>query len=53
MPRAVVTGGASAAYGSDAIAGVLLGTTIALGSALITHRVRERRAATGLDDSSE
>jgi membrane-associated phospholipid phosphatase len=29
---------------SDAVAGVLLGTTIALGTALITHRVRERRA---------
>jgi len=28
---------------SDAVAGVLLGTTIALGTALITHRVRERR----------
>jgi membrane-associated phospholipid phosphatase len=28
---------------SDAIAGVLLGTTIALGTALVTHRVRERR----------
>jgi membrane-associated phospholipid phosphatase len=28
---------------SDAIAGVLLGTTIALGTALIVHRVRERR----------
>jgi membrane-associated phospholipid phosphatase len=27
---------------SDAVAGVLLGTTIALGTALITHRVRER-----------
>lgn len=30
---------------SDAIAGVLLGTTIALGSALIVHRVRERRSS--------
>ncbi|HEX5938077.1 MAG TPA: phosphatase PAP2 family protein [Actinomycetota bacterium] len=28
---------------SDAVAGVLLGTTIALGTAVITHRVRERR----------
>jgi membrane-associated phospholipid phosphatase len=28
---------------SDAIAGVLLGTTIALGTALIVHRIRERR----------
>ena len=27
---------------SDAVAGVLLGTTIALGTALITHRIRER-----------
>jgi undecaprenyl-diphosphatase len=27
---------------SDAVAGVLLGTTIALGTAVITHRVRER-----------
>jgi undecaprenyl-diphosphatase len=31
---------------SDAIAGVLLGTTIALGSALVTQHVRERRAST-------
>ena len=30
---------------SDAIAGVLLGTTIALGTALIVHRVRERRTS--------
>jgi membrane-associated phospholipid phosphatase len=30
---------------SDAIAGVLLGTTIALGTALIVHRVRERRSS--------
>jgi membrane-associated phospholipid phosphatase len=28
---------------SDAVAGVLLGTSIALGTALVTHRVRERR----------
>jgi membrane-associated phospholipid phosphatase len=28
---------------SDAVAGVMLGTTIALGTAVITHRVRERR----------
>ena len=28
---------------SDAVAGVLLGTTIALGTAVITHRVRERK----------
>jgi undecaprenyl-diphosphatase len=28
---------------SDAVAGVLLGTTIALGTALVAHRVRERR----------
>jgi undecaprenyl-diphosphatase len=27
----------------DAVAGVLLGTTIALGTALVAHRVRERR----------
>jgi membrane-associated phospholipid phosphatase len=32
---------------SDAIAGVLLGSTIALGVALIVHRVRERRPPTG------
>ncbi|HEX6580630.1 MAG TPA: phosphatase PAP2 family protein [Actinomycetota bacterium] len=30
---------------SDAVAGVLLGTSIALGTALIFHRVRERRAS--------
>jgi membrane-associated phospholipid phosphatase len=30
---------------SDAVAGVLLGTSIALGSALVTHRVRERRSS--------
>jgi undecaprenyl-diphosphatase len=30
---------------SDAVAGVLLGTTIALGAALIVHRVRERRSS--------
>ena len=30
---------------SDAVAGVLLGTTIALGTAVITHRVRERRSS--------
>jgi membrane-associated phospholipid phosphatase len=30
---------------SDAIAGVLLGTTIALGTALIVHRIRERRTS--------
>ena len=30
---------------SDAVAGVLLGTTIALGSALVTHRIRERRTS--------
>lgn len=30
---------------SDAAAGVLLGTSIALGTALIVHRVRERRAS--------
>jgi membrane-associated phospholipid phosphatase len=30
---------------SDAIAGVLLGSTIALGTALIVHRVRERRSS--------
>ena len=30
---------------SDAVAGVLLGTSIALGTALITHRVRERRSS--------
>jgi undecaprenyl-diphosphatase len=30
---------------SDAVAGVLLGTTIALGPAVITHRVRERRSS--------
>jgi undecaprenyl-diphosphatase len=30
---------------SDAIAGVLLGTSIALGTALVTHRVRERRSS--------
>jgi membrane-associated phospholipid phosphatase len=30
---------------SDAIAGVLLGTTIALGTALIVHRLRERRSS--------
>lgn len=28
---------------SDAVAGVLLGTSIALGAALVTHRMRERR----------
>jgi undecaprenyl-diphosphatase len=31
---------------SDAVAGVLLGTTIALGSALVTHRLRARREPT-------
>jgi membrane-associated phospholipid phosphatase len=31
---------------SDAVAGVMLGTTIALGTAVITHRVRERRERT-------
>lgn len=30
---------------SDAVAGVLLGTSIALGTALVTHRVRERRTS--------
>ena len=30
---------------SDAIGGVLLGTTIALGTALIVHRIRERRTS--------
>lgn len=30
---------------SDAVAGVLLGTSIALGTALVTHRVRERRSS--------
>jgi membrane-associated phospholipid phosphatase len=30
---------------SDAVAGVSLGTSIALGTALITHRVRERRSS--------
>ncbi len=30
---------------SDALAGVLLGTSIALGTALVTHRVRERRSS--------
>jgi undecaprenyl-diphosphatase len=30
---------------SDAVGGVLLGTSIALGTALITHRVRERRSS--------
>ena len=30
---------------SDAIAGVLLGTTVALGTALIVHRVRERQTS--------
>ena len=30
---------------SDAVAGVLLGTTIALGSALVTHRIHERRTS--------
>lgn len=30
---------------SDAVAGVLLGTSIALGAVLIVHRVRERRAS--------
>ena len=30
---------------SDAVAGVLLGTSIALGTALLTHRVRERRSS--------
>ncbi|HEX6580740.1 MAG TPA: phosphatase PAP2 family protein [Actinomycetota bacterium] len=30
---------------SDAVTGVLLGTSIALGTALIVHRVRERRAS--------
>ena len=30
---------------SDAVAGVLLGTSIALGSALVTHRLRERRSS--------
>lgn len=30
---------------SDAVAGLLLGTSIALGSALVTHRVRERRSS--------
>jgi membrane-associated phospholipid phosphatase len=34
---------------SDAVAGVLLGTTIALGTALITHRVRERRERRPVD----
>jgi membrane-associated phospholipid phosphatase len=34
---------------SDAVAGVLLGTTIALGTALITHRVRERRERVPVD----
>jgi membrane-associated phospholipid phosphatase len=29
---------------SDAVAGVLLGTSIALGTALVTHRIRERRS---------
>jgi undecaprenyl-diphosphatase len=28
---------------SDAVTGVLLGTTVALGTALVAHRVRERR----------
>jgi len=32
---------------SDAVAGVLLGTSIALGTALVTHRVRERRSSGG------
>jgi undecaprenyl-diphosphatase len=30
---------------SDAIAGVLLGTTVALGTALVVHVIRERGAA--------
>jgi membrane-associated phospholipid phosphatase len=30
---------------TDAVAGVLLGTSIALGAALITHRLREGRAS--------
>jgi undecaprenyl-diphosphatase len=30
---------------SDAVGGVLLGTSIALGTALITHRVRQRRSS--------
>lgn len=30
---------------SDAVAGVLLGTSIALGTALVTHHVRERRSS--------
>jgi undecaprenyl-diphosphatase len=30
---------------SDAVAGVLLGSSIALGAALVTHRVRERRSS--------
>jgi membrane-associated phospholipid phosphatase len=29
---------------SDAVAGVLLGTTVALGTALVMHVIRERRA---------
>jgi membrane-associated phospholipid phosphatase len=33
---------------SDAVAGVLLGTSIALGTALVTHRVRERRSSGGV-----
>jgi membrane-associated phospholipid phosphatase len=28
---------------SDAVAGVLLGTTVALGTALVVHLIRERR----------
>jgi undecaprenyl-diphosphatase len=30
---------------SDAVAGVLLGTTVALGTALVVHVIRERRVA--------
>ena len=33
---------------SDAVGGVLLGTSIALGTALVTHRVRERRSSTNV-----
>ena len=33
---------------SDAVAGVLLGTSIALGSALVTHWIRERRSSADL-----
>ena len=36
---------------SDAVAGVLLGTTIALGTALITHRIRERVERASVDRS--